>query len=555
MTHAVPHLVCSSSPAALVTKSQIDSIESEIDAEFADSELLNLPYAQRVWTLLSVVEDHHFKFIVHSPLSEQRARAHVDALMNELTYPMRVCHAFSSTQTPTQSVREMNNEHYIWASEWLERAESYLQFASIFPLFRTGQIGLVVEGDRLATSDWRLTDLSYEVYDRFTEKRDPQDEQEIDPNEVAAAVLASLRMTNDAFSVDFTRRLVQGLQKTYGERMMLRHRLPSGWKFSRFSLQEYRDIFVCLQSIAHGWFLARQIAVQRRIAHFGYKSSVWTPRKGALVAILSRSTGHSKQKVSEVLRYITFGEMGVRNPDVAIQPLFDLGNGQYAVSPFLIIHTNAERNLCVLLNQIPEELAVYSRLVDQKEDEARSTLIQSLQGLGLEFRHGQLAETDIDLALIDRNRRKCLCIEIKWFIEPAEIREVANRSKEIKKGISQAVKIRTAFERGDSTLLELLGIDAGYDLLTMVGSDNSIGGPSVQDATVPVTKLWHLAAEIRRAGSLEDVFAWLRSRAYLPTAADYRVVETPIQVGKWHSSWYAIDYLHDEPGWKTPEAC
>ena len=54
-----------------------------------------------------------------------------------------------------------------------------------------------------------------------------------------------------------------------------------------------------------------------------------------------------KAVVGHVLRYLTFGEMGIRTPDIAIQPLVDLTNGQYAVSPFVFTHINAERNLCV----------------------------------------------------------------------------------------------------------------------------------------------------------------------------------------------------------------
>ncbi|MBU0589740.1 MAG: hypothetical protein KJ852_13940 [Gammaproteobacteria bacterium] len=532
----------------------LESAESEIDASFADNAVALVPFGQSVWTLLSVAEDYHFKAFVHSPLSDPRATMYVDSLMNELTYPLRVCHRLS----PKDSIeidRRMNEELYRSAHEWIEKAGSYVNFSSIFPLYHAKQIELKIVGNTLVPSDWRLGELSYEVYDRFVAKRDPERGADFDQERLVGELASHTNHSGDAFSVRFDQRLVQLLRVTFGTQMMARHILPSDWQFAGFSLQEYRDVFTCLQSLAYGWFLARQLAVHKGVAHYGFKSSVWTPRKGALVMTLSRGTGHAKEKVSEILSYMTFGEVGVRHPDVAIQPIFDLLNGQYAISPFLLVHTNGERNLCVLLNQVPKERALYARLVDEKEEMARIQIIHTLADMNLDFRHGRIGETDVDLAIIDRAAKICLCVEIKWFIEPAEIREVLARSEEIKKGVGQAVKIRAAFDRRDDTLFELLDIDETYDFLAMVGSENSIGNHSVQDPRVPVTKLWHLASEIRRTGGVGPVLAWLRSRAYLPQEGrDYRILQIPIEIGKWRSTWYGIDYLHEEPGWVLPES-
>ena len=103
-----------------------------------------------------------------------------------------------------------------------------------------------------------------------------------------------------------------------------------------------------------------------------FASALWTPRKGVLVATIARHTGLAKAVVNDVLRYLTFGEMGIRNPDIATQPIVDLTNGQYAISPFVMAHVHAERNLCVLLNQIPDERKLYLQLVEEKEQQVRN---------------------------------------------------------------------------------------------------------------------------------------------------------------------------------------
>ena len=178
--------------------------------------------------------------------------------------------------------------------------------------------------------------------------------------------------------------------------------------------------------------------------------------------------------------------------------------------------------------------------MDEKEHHARSETTNSLSGLGLDFRHGQIDDTDIDLAIIDRRTKTCLCVEIKWFIEPAEIREVLERSEELTEGIAQAFKITKAFNDNNARLMSLLGIDITYDFLVAVGSVNFIGNHRIQHVDVPILKLWHLTSQLQKQKRLDDILRWLRTRSYLPRREDYRIVQFPIQSGEWHSRWYGI---------------
>ncbi len=521
-------------------------IEAQIDDAFSQNALSTLPFAQSVWTLLSVVEDHHAKNMVFKPLAADQAAIFVDVLLNALTYPLRVCYQ-RGARGPFRFKRELVDEHYELANKWLESAEDYVHFCSIFPLYHAGEIGLRVNGKELIPTDWSSSDLSYEVYDRFVGKRELRSESAIDVDLVAKEIRTYTQVIGGTYSVNFTRRLMSALELALGTTLGGRYDLPENWQFSRFSLVQFRHIFSSLQMMAHAWFIARQIAVYDGAPAIAFASAVWTPKKDVLVATLARHTGIEKSVVMDVLRYLTFGQVGIRNPDIAIQPIVDLTNGQYAISPFVVTNVYAERNLSVLLNQIPHERNVYLQLVHEKEKEVRLTTIESLAGLGLDFRHGQLEDTDIDLAIIDHKTKKCLCVEIKWFIEPAEIREVLARSKELAKGVTQARKIAAAFHDNDVRLMALLGIDQSYEFVTMVGSVNFIGGHRVQHPEVPITKVWHLASEIRKRGGLAEVLQWLRRREYLPRKGrDYKITEVAIQSGEWRSRWYGITYAAPE---------
>lgn len=524
-----------------MSTSSLNAIEQEIDDAFASNALADVPWTQSAWTLLSVVEDHHFKIAVMNPLPERDAAIYVDGLVNAMTYPLRVLHE-RAPRTPATLEPCYIEAHYGLAQEWLDSAEDYTHFCSIFPLYHAKEIDLSVYENFLEPTDWSLTDLSCEVYDRFVGKRDPSQERRLDLGAVAGTLRTCIRSSGGSYTVDFTRRLLTQLQLHWGPAFEGRHVLPDDWQFSRFSLAQYRAVYISLQLAAEAWFAARQV-VAPGVRGIAYESAVWTPRKGALIKLLTRHTELSANIVQAILEYLTFGEVGIRNPDAAIQPLVDLGNGHYGISPFLMTQTHAERNLCVLLNQVPADRKLYAALVDEKEALLRAETVQSLQPLGLDFKYGEVGSTDVDLAIIDRVAKVCLCIELKWFIEPAEIREVLMRSDELRKGVGQAKTLASLYALKDARFLALLGIGADYDFQSMVGSVNFIGRPGIQDPEVPIAKLWHVVARLNETGSLGAVVQWLREREYLPVKGrDYEVREVPIQSGRWKSRWYGIAY-------------
>jgi hypothetical protein len=135
----------------------------------------------------------------------------------------------------------------------------------------------------------------------------------------------------------------------------------------------------------------------------------------------------------------------------------------------------------------------------------------------------------------------CLCVELKWFIEPAEVREVTKRSEELAKGVRQAKNIAEAYASGSERILRILDIEPGYDFLVAVGSFNWIGRWDVQDEQVPIIKVGHLAERLTSVSSLASTIKWLRAREYLPTQGkDFLVEPIDVQVGRWKSKWYGI---------------
>lgn len=116
-----------------------------------------------------------------------------------------------------------------------------------------------------------------------------------------------------------------------------------------------------------------------------------------------------------------------------------------------------------------------------------------------------------------------------------------NKSKEIKKGISQILKLKQAFAENYAALLERLDIDSSYRFEGVVVSENWIGYGNVRNPEVPVIRANHLIEKLKTTDSLRTTMEWLKDREYLPKEGEHFTVHRPTEtIGKWSIKWYGI---------------
>jgi len=175
----------------------------------------------------------------------------------------------------------------------------------------------------------------------------------------------------------------------------------------------------------------------------------------------------------------------------------------------------------------------------------RERLTDTLADEGYRFISGNVPNLpDIDLAIIRDSEKACLLLELKWFIEPAMVGEIIDKSEEIEKGISQSLQLKCAFAENRKPLLEKLEIDANYKLEGIVVSDNWIGHAKVQSPEIPVIQINHLTAKLKAAESLRSAIDWLKNRKYLPKAdRHFKVRNSTVTIGRWKLKWYEIEPL------------
>ncbi|MCH7495746.1 MAG: hypothetical protein IH825_06610, partial [Candidatus Marinimicrobia bacterium] len=258
-----------------------------------------------------------------------------------------------------------------------------------------------------------------------------------------------------------------------------------------------------------------------------------------------------KEIVKFILKDLTYGERGQKKPDPVLQPIIPISEEQYVIAPSVLLSSSPERNLLALLNRIPSERKIYSRLKNEKENLMRSNIQTQLSNHGYRFWSGNIPEKrglpDVDLAIIDNVEKICLICELKWFIGPAEIREVVHRSEDITKGIEQMRKLINYYSSNRMDLLNLIGLSSDFQIYFTVISENSIGHSSVQDKMISVINSSHIIHKLHNGYSLKAITHWLKKREYLPIEnIHFKMRQLPYSIGKWKTNWSGFEGLVDD---------
>lgn len=534
---------------------KLRNIEAKVDAYYKLNPLVKLPFAKAAWHLLAFAEDmmlkHHFAVqgknimggLVVSPeqLTKQERGVIADNFVNELNYPMLWLH--NDCQKEGKVPFTYDDKCYKAAWNLQDLGKEYRAFVSAFTYASRGWIGLELKGSTIQPIDNLFIGIEYEAYNRLIH---PHGHSTVEIGDYSiGAIQHSLEIQGDKFQYKLNPRIVSDVIQALKPELNRRFSLPEKWQFRHYSLRDFRRVFEVITAIAYIHFAARTMAASQGCIGMGYANSIYVPTHNKLLKRVVRHSGVSKTKVLSIFKDLSYGNRDISKPDPALQPLIQLNSKDYAIVPNLWLSSAAERNLTILLNRIPSEREIYSRLVSEKEALMQAKIQSSLSSTRFIFAHGTVSGLpDVDLALIDDLEKSCLLLELKWFIQPAEVREIIEKSEEIKKGICQLCQLRDAFTDGNRPLLNRLGIDSSYELEVAVASANHIGHSSIQNPEVAVIHVDHLIAKLQVSGSLKAVIDWLTNRSYLPTEGKhFEILRITPTVGNWRLKWYGLKPL------------
>ena len=315
-------------------------------------------------------------------------------------------------------------------------------------------LDLELQGSTIQPTGDFFASIEYEAYNILVDAHEPEEAQfDLNPDDFpATAILDSVRVQGDRFRYELNPKMVADMKKYLQPLFDHMFLLPSEWQFSYYTLGDFQKVFETVCAIAHIHRAAHIIAMNQGVTHKGYLDSIYVKTYGRLIRCVARYSDMSPVKVKSVLDDLTYGDSGIEKPIPALQPLIKLNSKHYAIVPHIWICSSAERNFTALLNRMQNQnQKIYAEFTNQKEDLMKERFTTSLCDKDFKFISSNITNlTDVDLAIVNHSEKACLLLELKWFIAPTTARERINKSKEIKKGICQILKLKQAFmENGE----------------------------------------------------------------------------------------------------------
>ena len=523
----------------------IRNIEKDIDNYHKSNPLLTLPFGTAAWYLLAYYEDRALFSMIKKPNPTMHEVAALsDNLVVELQYP--ISWLWFGCQPGGRVSKTHNEKYYTACHELSELAIQYSAFVVAYTYASHGTLKLVLDDTTIIPTNNIFEDSRFEAYGRLVAQ------EELRPDwasgDIMQAIEKSLTVTKKKFRYSLGKRLLNQVIKSSTQIYENIFELPDNWKFSNYSLAEFRRMekFILAFSIIH--FLARYIAATKGCEGLGQENCLIVLSHDQLVWKLTKHADVTPKVAKFFIEDITYGGKGINNPDPALQPLIKANNDEYIIMPSLFISNSLERNLVVLFNRLPKERDVYSKLVQEKESWLRQKIQDEINLSNVRYIHGRLEKNsnlpDIDLAIISDEEKIAFIVELKWFIGPSEPREVLEKTEEIQKGISQSLLFDDISKKAPEILYDFLKVDKSYTLVFLVLSANFIGFGTIQHPIIPVVNAKHFVKKLNTARSFAIVSDWLKKGEYLPVEGhDYKIIEDVSQIGKWKLRWYRIQPL------------
>ena len=527
---------------------ELRKIEKEIDNYYQSNPLLKLPFATAARSLLAYAEEYMLNELTRGISGVQDSHALGSDFITELEHSMSWL--YRDCEQGGKISYAYNSDLYNASKDLFELGQKYdwFVFAYTCASGKDRVLDLELQGSTIQPTGDFFTSIEYEAYNILIDPREPEEALLfLNPsNFPRAAIQNSLKIEGDRFRCKLDTGIVTDMiayLRPLFDRMFL---LPSEWKFSRYTLGDFQKIFETICAIAHIHRAVHITAVNQGVIHKGYLDSIYVKTYGQLIRRVAIYSDMSPVKVKSVLDDLTYGNNGIKIPVPALQPLIKLNSKYYAIVPNIWICTSAERNFTALLNRMQNQnQKIYEKFTNEKEDLMKERFTTGLLNEDFKFISGIIKNlTDVDLAIVNHSEKACLLLELKWFIAPTTARERINKSKEIKEGISQILKLKRAFAANHEPLLNKLNIDSSYKLEGIVVSENWIGYGNVQSPEVPVIRTNHLIAKLKTTDSLQSTMQWLKDRTYLPNEGEhFRVQTCTTTIGNWYLEWPGIQSL------------
>src|ERR1039458_9435747 len=307
----------------------LQAVEAEIDGEYRSNPLLLQPRAQAVWALLSSVEEWSIApFVSGKMRSVHDHGSGVDNQINVLKYTLHWI--TKGCATSGKLVQAYEPTRYKAASELIKLAQQYRAFTAVFEYWHQSELQLELDGNRLVTRHSFSTDVEYEAYKILMGNRGEQ-KPPSEADHLYEMIDSAVRVDRNRFELRVTPRLVITVMKTFEQHFLERFALPEEWQFSRYTMRDFRTVYLTMFTLSALQSRARVVAIQSGCPNFGIADAVLVlvTAKRDLVQRVARYSGVDAAIVRAIFDDLEYGGARQRTPDPALQPLIPLSSEKY----------------------------------------------------------------------------------------------------------------------------------------------------------------------------------------------------------------------------------
>jgi len=318
----------------------------------------------------------------------------------------------------------------------------------------------------------------------------------------------------------------QEIAEVQREVLAPRWELGSDWDLGGYTVSEFRQFWitlltlcwihhnVCFFSGAKGVALA---SVVKMMSRHGWESEMI--RRSSLELPTVRAI------LDDLIYDPRLYKAGNKQAEVTCQPFFCLRAELLAVSNQLVMLSNAERNLWDLISI--KRPKTHSSLRNQKEKLWLEEITSKLKAYGLKsFGPVKLVhdgrQSDLDLLVLDDEKRFGLGLQLKWLNHPDRIRDVKYADKELDKGLDQAELALEWLNGRPAKLTQVTGLSLrdleAYEFRLAVLSKNTLGSTSTRRIGIPVItdRILHWILGEPHHSSLKTLWQVGEEKRYMP---------------------------------------
>lgn len=219
---------------------ELRKIEKEIDNYYKSNPLLKLPFATAAWHLLATAEND----ALMRELASKNDKNNIHNLASEFSVNLEpsLSWLYSDCKRGGEVISFFDDNLYKASRDLLELGSKYASFDFAYRCASLGVIKLELQGSTIQPIGDLLRNLEYEAYNRLIDSYHAVEPLSFTNFEYFPrdAIRRSLRIEGDRFRYKLNPRMVSDTVKYLEPFFDMMFSLPSEWRFSRYSLGEFR---------------------------------------------------------------------------------------------------------------------------------------------------------------------------------------------------------------------------------------------------------------------------------------------------------------------------